>query len=148
MEETNLFKIINQNDHSPTDVTDVTLGASVLWLGTRTGAAGTTTLAWSFFGRRLWLHGRKKKVETTNTSVEESEGSSRGRYSNFLDHQDDDDWNSQVKNQNWNNWTMSGSTLQVTMIGKLLVSRSRLVEDDAVQVFHYYCFHLSSSFLV
>ena len=27
-----------------TDVTDVKLGASGLWLGTRTGAGGTTTL--------------------------------------------------------------------------------------------------------
>ena len=30
----------------------------------------------------------------------------------------------------------------------LLVSRSGLVEEDAVQVFHYYGFHLSSSFLM
>jgi hypothetical protein len=28
-----------------TDVTDLTLGASVLWLGTRKGAGGTATLA-------------------------------------------------------------------------------------------------------
>jgi hypothetical protein len=28
-----------------TDVTDMTLGASGLWLGTQTGAGGTTTLA-------------------------------------------------------------------------------------------------------
>ena len=28
-----------------TDVTDATLGASDLWLGTRTGAGGTATLA-------------------------------------------------------------------------------------------------------
>ena len=28
-----------------TDVTDVTLGASGLWLGTRTGVGGTDTLA-------------------------------------------------------------------------------------------------------
>ena len=32
-----------------TDVTDATLGASGLWLGTRTGAAGTATLTESFF---------------------------------------------------------------------------------------------------
>ena len=32
-----------------TDVTDVTLGASGLWLGTRTGASGTATLAKRFF---------------------------------------------------------------------------------------------------
>ena len=30
----------------------------------------------------------------------------------------------------------------------LLVSRSGLVEEDAVEVFDYYGFHLSSSFLV
>ena len=34
------------------------------------------------------------------------------------------------------------------VIGVLLVSRSRLVEEDAVEVFNYYSFHLSSSFLV
>ena len=32
-----------------TNVTDVTIGASGLWLGTRTGAGGTTTLTESFF---------------------------------------------------------------------------------------------------
>ena len=32
-----------------TDVTDSTLGASGLWLGTRTGAGGTATLTESFF---------------------------------------------------------------------------------------------------
>ena len=31
------------------DVTEMTLGASGLWLGTRTGAGGTATLAWCFF---------------------------------------------------------------------------------------------------
>jgi hypothetical protein len=30
----------------------------------------------------------------------------------------------------------------------LLVSRSELVEEDAVEVFHYYGFYLSSSFLM
>ena len=44
-----------------TDVTDATLGASGLWLGNRTGGAGTGTLAWRFFGRSLWLHERQKK---------------------------------------------------------------------------------------
>ena len=35
-----------------------TLGASGLWLGTRTGAGGTATLTESyFFGRSPWLHG-------------------------------------------------------------------------------------------
>jgi hypothetical protein len=44
-----------------TDVTDVTLGASDLWLGTRRGAGGTVTVAKAFFGRspagskKLWL---------------------------------------------------------------------------------------------
>ena len=33
-----------------TDVTDATLGASGLWLGTRTGAGGAATLTKSFFG--------------------------------------------------------------------------------------------------
>ena len=41
-----------------TDVTDATLGASGLWLGTRTGAGGTATLTKSFFGRSPWLHGQ------------------------------------------------------------------------------------------
>jgi hypothetical protein len=35
----------------------------------------------------------------------------------------------------------------VNMISMLLVSRSGLVEEDAVEVIHYYGFHLSSSFL-
>ena len=34
------------------------------------------------------------------------------------------------------------------LVGMLLVSRSGLVEQDAVKVFHYYGFHLSSSFLM
>ena len=42
-----------------TVVTDATLGARGLWLGTRTGASGTATLTESFFGRRLWLHGQQ-----------------------------------------------------------------------------------------
>ena len=41
-----------------TDVTDATLGASDLWLGTRTGAGGTATLTETFFGRSPWLHGQ------------------------------------------------------------------------------------------
>jgi hypothetical protein len=41
-----------------TDVTDATLGANGLWLGTRTGAGGTATLIESFFGRSPWLHGQ------------------------------------------------------------------------------------------
>ena len=34
------------------------------------------------------------------------------------------------------------------LVGMLLVSRSSLVEEDAFEVFHYYGFHLSSSFLI
>ena len=34
------------------------------------------------------------------------------------------------------------------VIGMLLVSRSRLVEDDAVWVFHFYGYHLFSIFLM
>ena len=36
-------------------MTDATLGASDLWLGTRTGASGTATLTKSFF----WPHGQQ-----------------------------------------------------------------------------------------
>ena len=39
--------------------TDATLGASDLWLGTRTGAGGTVTLTESFSGRSSWLHGKQ-----------------------------------------------------------------------------------------
>ena len=50
------------DDRSPlsfaTDLTDETLGASGLWLGTRTGAGGTATLTESFFGRSPWLRGQ------------------------------------------------------------------------------------------
>ena len=42
-----------------TYVTDATLGASALWLGTQTGAGGTATLTKIFFGRRPWLHGQQ-----------------------------------------------------------------------------------------
>ena len=34
------------------------------------------------------------------------------------------------------------------LVGMLLVCRSRFVEEDAFEVFHYYGFHLSSSFLM
>ena len=34
------------------------------------------------------------------------------------------------------------------LVGMLLVSMSVLVEEDAVEVFHFYGFHLSSSFLM
>ena len=50
-----------------TDVTDATLGASGSWLGTRTGAGGTATLGWSFFGRSPWLHGEQEyQMQTTS----------------------------------------------------------------------------------
>ena len=41
------------------EVTDATLGASGLWLGTRTGAGGTDTLVESFLGRDPWFHGQQ-----------------------------------------------------------------------------------------
>ena len=37
----------------------MTLLASGLWLGTRTGAGGIATLTESFFGRSPWLHGQQ-----------------------------------------------------------------------------------------
>jgi hypothetical protein len=40
-------------------LTDETLGASGLWLGTRTGAGGTATLTESFIDRSPWLHGQQ-----------------------------------------------------------------------------------------
>ena len=49
--------------HWPTDMTDVTLWASDLWLGTRTEAGGTATLAYKvlfyfiLFFPSPWLHG-------------------------------------------------------------------------------------------
>ena len=36
----------------------------------------------------------------------------------------------------------------IGLVGMLLVSRSGLVEEDPVEVFYYYEFHLSSSFLM
>ena len=36
----------------------------------------------------------------------------------------------------------------IWLVGMLFVSRSWLVEEDSVEVFHYYGFHLSSSFLM
>ena len=42
-----------------TDVTEVSLEASDLWLGTRTKAGGIATLTESFFGRSPWLHGQR-----------------------------------------------------------------------------------------
>jgi hypothetical protein len=40
------------------------------------------------------------------------------------------------------------SSIYSWFVGMLLVSRSRLVEEDAVEVIHYNAFHLSSSFLM
>ena len=42
-----------------TDMTDATLGASSLGLGTQIGAGSTTTLTESFFGHSPWLHGQQ-----------------------------------------------------------------------------------------
>ena len=42
-----------------TDMTDAILGASGLWLGTRTGADGTVTLVKAFFFYSPWLHGQQ-----------------------------------------------------------------------------------------
>ena len=43
-----------------TDVTDTTLGASGLWLGTLTGAGGTAILFWNFFWLQPpWLPGQQ-----------------------------------------------------------------------------------------
>ena len=45
----------------PTDETDSTLGASGLWLGTRTETGGTATLT-VFFIRRSWLYGQPTRL--------------------------------------------------------------------------------------
>ena len=37
--------------------------------------------------------------------------------------------------------------MRIWLVGMLLVSRSGLVEEDAVEAFHYYGFHLSCFFL-
>ena len=42
-----------------TDVTDMTLGASSLWLGTPTGTSGTAILTKSFLGRSPWFQGQQ-----------------------------------------------------------------------------------------
>ena len=42
----------------------------------------------------------------------------------------------------------NGTAYYGMMIGMLLVSRSGLEEEDAVEVLHYYGFHLSSRFLM
>ena len=51
-----------------TDVTDATLGASDLWLGTRTGAGSTATLTESFFfwpqPMAPWTTGHYKEIFT------------------------------------------------------------------------------------
>ena len=53
-----------------TDETDVTFGASGLWIGTRTGAGGTAALTESFFRPQPmapWATGSFEKRETTST---------------------------------------------------------------------------------
>ena len=63
-----------------TDVTDVTLKASGLCLGTQTGVGSTTTLTKSFFGRSPWLHvqqvmkGREKREEKNSNHYRETHG--------------------------------------------------------------------------
>ena len=47
-------------------MTDVTLGASCLWLRLRTGVGGTTIVALSFFGRSSWLHGQQTQKMLVN----------------------------------------------------------------------------------
>ena len=51
-----------------TDVTDVTLGTSGLWLGTRTGAGGTAIVTRSFFDctpMAPWTTGQTQQIEYT-----------------------------------------------------------------------------------
>ena len=50
------------SDNCSTRATDVTLGASGLWLGTRTGGGSTATLTESFSGRTPWLHGQQDSL--------------------------------------------------------------------------------------
>ena len=52
-----------------TDVTDATLGASGLWLGTRAGAGGPATLTESFIDYSPWLHGQQTIVISNVTPV-------------------------------------------------------------------------------
>ena len=59
-------RFISSSSSLATDVTDVTLGASGLWQGTRTGAGGTATPTESFFGRRLWPHGQQVMLRHLN----------------------------------------------------------------------------------
>ena len=56
-------------------MTDVTLGASGLWLGTRTGAGGTATLIESFFGLSPWLQGQQVYLREAN--IQEDNGVDR-----------------------------------------------------------------------
>jgi hypothetical protein len=49
-----------------TDLTDATLGASGLLLGTRTGAGGLATLTESFFDRSPWFHDQQVMCFTAN----------------------------------------------------------------------------------
>ena len=45
-------------------------------------------------------------------------------------------------------WKNTGGFLYDCLIGMLLVSRSGLVEENTVEVFHYYGVHLCSSLLM
>jgi hypothetical protein len=44
--------------------------------------------------------------------------------------------------------TIYSENISFYWVGMLLVSRSGLVEEDAIEVFRYYGVHLSSSFLM
>ena len=56
-----------------TDVTDATIGASGLWLGTRTGAGGTATLTESFFWPQPmapWTTGPSQSIKIAEIKME------------------------------------------------------------------------------
>ena len=50
-------------------MSDATFGASGLWLGTRTGAGGTATLAWTFFDHTAPWTGSCKFCHSTSNEV-------------------------------------------------------------------------------
>ena len=52
-------------------MTDATLKASSLLLGTRIGAGGSATLTESFFGRSPWLHGQQVTMYLLSNAISE-----------------------------------------------------------------------------
>ena len=58
-------------------MTEVTLGTSGLWLGTRAGAGGTATLTESSFVRSPWLHGQQDTAIIVETQEESQDMVSR-----------------------------------------------------------------------